>query len=272
MITALIEAFAPSFYNGYIIKWIAIPSDFLSFIFKPWTIFTHMFVHAGIWHVVWNLLIFYWVGKIVGDLIGDRHIWPIYLLAGLAGGFSILIAYQIIPQHIGPYGVGASAAIMGIVIVAGIINPDHEIRLPFIGSLIGNIKIKYIILAIIFFDLIGIGHKSNTGGHIGHISGMIMGWVYMVQLRNRNDLAEFVNGYTDRFLGIFDRSRRPQKKSPLSVKHKSDKIKTMAERRVDYDKNIQSQVDEILDKITQTGYESLTEIEKEILFKASKKK
>lgn len=268
MVTALMEAFAPTFYNSTIIRWIALPSDFMSFVFKPWTIFTHMFVHDGVWHVVWNLLIFYWFGRIVGDLIGDRHIWPIYLLAGIAGGIGVLVSYQIVPQYIGTYAVGASAAIMGVVLVAGIINPDHEIRL----FILGIVKIKFIILAIIFFDLLGIGNKSNTGGHIAHICGMIMGWVYMAQLGKGNDLANIVNGYTERLGNLFDRSHKPKKKSPLSVKYKSDKIKTMSERRADSRNNNQSEIDAILDKIKQKGYDSLTDAEKDVLYKASKKK
>lgn len=268
MVTALVLAFTPFFYKNTFIHWIALPSSGMSFLFKPWTMLTHMFVHSGIWHVVWNMLILYWFGRIVGDLIGDRHILPIYLLGGLAGGVGVLLSYQVIPQYIGIYAVGASAAVMAMVIVAGIINPDHEIRLLFIGV----VKIKFIILFIIFMDLIGIGRKDNTGGHIAHIFGMLMGWFYMAQQHRGNDIGNKVNNITDKVFSLFDRSRKPKKKkSPLSVKYKSDKIKSMAERRNDAQSDMQSEVDKILDKINQKGYESLSEAEKEVLYKASKK-
>ena len=121
-------------------------------------------------------------------------------------------------------------------------------------------------------DLIGIGNKDNTGGHIAHIFGMLMGWFYMAQLAQGNDLGNKVNNITDKLFGLFDRDRKPkQKKSPLKVKFKSDKIKTMAERRADANNNSQEVVDQILDKIKQKGYDSLSDAEKDVLFKASKK-
>ncbi len=267
MVTALTKAFVPTFYNGTLIHWIALPSSFMDFLYKPWTLFTHMFIHSGFWHIIWNMLIFYWFGRIVGDLIGDRHMLPIYLLGGLAGAAGVLLSYQVVPQYIGSYAIGASAAVMALVIVAGIINPNHEIRLLFLGI----VKIKFIILFIIFMDLIGIGNKDNTGGHIAHIFGMLMGWFYMVQMGHGNDLGYKVTNITDKVFGLFDGEGRPQrKKSPLKVKFKSDKIKTMSERRADAN-NTQAQVDQILDKIKLKGYESLSDAEKDILFKASKK-
>ncbi len=268
MVTALVKAFAPTFYGNTFIHWIALPSSGMEFLFKPWTMLTHMFVHSGFWHVIWNMLIFYWFGRIVGDLIGDRHMLPIFLLGGLAGGVGVLLSYQIVPQYIGQYAIGASAAVMALVIVAGIINPNHEIRLMFLGI----VKIKFIILFIIFMDLIGIGNKDNTGGHIAHIFGMLMGWFYMVQLGKGNDLGSMVNNFVYKITGLFDGNRKPsKKKSPLKVKFKSDKIKTMAERRKDANVSSQEQVDQILDKIKQKGYDSLSDAEKDVLFKASKK-
>ena len=77
VVTALINAFAPSFYQGTLVHWIAVPGDPVSLLFKPWTIFTYMFVHADLWHIFWNMIILYWFGRIVGDMIGDKHILPI---------------------------------------------------------------------------------------------------------------------------------------------------------------------------------------------------
>jgi len=268
MLTALIKAFAPTFYDNVLIEWIALPTSFMKFLTRPWTLFTHIFVHSGFWHVVWNLLIFHWLGRIVGDLIGDRHILPIYLLGGIAGAVSIFLAYQIMPGYMNAnYAIGASAAILAVVMVAGLINPDHEIRL----LLLGNVKIKFIVVAIIFFDLIGIGNQDNTGGHIAHLGGMILGWFYYKQLGPKIDLGHRVDNVLDKLMGLF--YRQPKKKSsPLTVKYKSDKIKTMSDRRKESDNatDMQKKVDAILDKIKKSGYDSLTEIEKETLYKASK--
>jgi len=265
MVTALIDAFGPTFYRSYVLEFIALPSPISAFIFRPWTMFTHIFVHDGLWHLIWNMLIFYWFARIVGDLIGDRHILPLYLLGGLAGGIGVLMSYQIFPHLIGQYAIGASAAVMAIVIVAGIINPDHEIRLLFLG----NVKIKFIILFIIFMDLIGIGKNSNTGGHIAHISGMLMGWLYMSQLGKGNDLGLRVNNFLDSIASIFTTNDKRTRKSPLTVKYKSDKVKSMRDHKTSQSDNMQNQVDIILDKIKQKGYDSLTDVEKEVLYKAS---
>mgnify|MGYP000601195447 FL=1 len=197
IVTALVKAFAPTFYHGTFIHWLALHGDLKEVLFKPWTFITSMFVHAGLGHIFWNMLIMYWFGRIVGDLIGDRHILPIYLLGGLVGGAAYVLSYQVMPGMIGSYAVGASAAIMALVIVAGLINPDHEMRL----LLLGVIKIKYIIAAIVFFDLIAIGSGSNTGGHIAHIGGLLMGWVYMIQLRNGSDLAVPINNFFGKLQG-----------------------------------------------------------------------
>lgn len=264
MVTALISAFAPAFYNAYIYKFIAIPGDLMALIYKPWTFFTYMFVHSGLWHLIWNMLIFYWFGRIVGDLIGDRHIWPLYFLGGIAGALAFLISAQFLPHLAGSTMIGASAGIMCVVIVAGIVNPDHYINL----LLIGPVKIKFIILVIIFFDLLGVAGMNNTGGHIAHLGGMIMGWMYMIQLRNRVDLANTINGYTDAIGAIFSGNTPTKKpKSKLKVTFKSEKIKS----KTNNDQDLQVEVDKILEKIKAKGYGSLSDEEKETLYQASKK-
>ena len=266
VVTALTEAFAPTFYHGTIIKWIAFPGDPMSLLYKPWTIITYMFVHDGLSHIFWNMVILYWFGRIVGDMIGDRHIFPIYFMGGLVGAFAYLISYYFLYGILGSLMVGASAAIMALVIVAGRINPDKEINL----ILLGPVKIKFIILAFILIDLIFIGKNSNTGGHIAHIGGMIMGWLYYNQIGSRSEIEPVVNGTLDWIGGWFERDR-PKERSPLKVKFKSDKIKTMSDYRSDSEINMQQKVDAILDKIKKHGYDSLTDVEKETLYQASKK-
>lgn len=265
VVTALIGAFAPSFYNGTLVHWIAIPGDPVSLLFKPWTILTYMFVHAGLGHIFWNMIILYWFGRIVGDMIGDKHILPIYIIGGLAGAVAYIVSYYFVLGVVGSYMVGASAAIMALVIIAGRINPDKELNL----ILLGRVRIKFVILAFILIDLIMIGNNDNTGGHIAHIGGMIMGWVYFSQIGQRNDIESRINGIFYWVAGLFNFDS--SKKSPLKVKFKSDKIKSMSDYRSDSEASMQQQVDRILDKIKRKGYDSLTDIEKETLYQASKK-
>jgi len=265
VVTALTNAFAPSFYQGTLVHWIAVPGDPISLLFKPWTILTYMFVHGGLGHIFWNMLFLYWFGRIVGDMIGDKHILPIYIVGGLAGAVVYILSYYFLIGEVGTYMVGASAAIMALVIIAGRINPEKELRL----ILIGPVRIKFVILAFILMDLIFIGKNSNTGGHIAHIGGMVMGWLYFNQIGQGNDLEKRINGVFDWLGGLFSSS--PRRKSPLKVKFKSDKIKTMSEHRSGQNDSMQQEVDEILDKIKRNGYESLTDVEKETLYQASKK-
>lgn len=267
VVTALINAFAPTFYQGTLVHWIAVPGDPLSLLYKPWTIFTYMFVHGGLGHIFWNMVILYWFGRIVGDMIGDKHILPIYVIGGLAGAVAYILSYYFLIGHLGTYMVGASAAIMALVIIAGRINPEKELRLLIIGS----VKIKFVILAFILIDLIFIGKDSNTGGHIAHIGGMVMGWIYYNQIGQDNDFEPRINGLFAWIGGIFNSDTPRKRKSPLKVKFKSDKIKTMSDHRSRPNDSLQNEVDKILEKIKSQGYDSLTDGEKETLYQASKK-
>ncbi len=267
VVTALTNAFAPSFYQGILVHWIAVPGDPISLLFRPWTILTYMFVHAGLGHIFWNMLILYWFGRIVGDMIGDKHILPIYIIGGFVGASAYILSYYFLIGQVGTYMVGASAAIMALVIIAGRINPDKELHL----ILIGPVKIKFVILVFILIDLISIGGNSNTGGHIAHIGGMIMGWLYYNQIGQNKDLESRINGFFDWIGSIFNSKSPPKGKSPLKVKFKSDKIKTMTDHRVSNNDPMQQEVDKILEKIKRKGYDSLTDAEKETLYQASKK-
>ncbi|MEM9546959.1 MAG: rhomboid family intramembrane serine protease [Bacteroidota bacterium] len=268
VVTALINAFAPTFYNGTLIHWIAVPGNPIGLLFKPWTIITYMFVHSGLWHIFWNMVIMYWFGRIVGDMIGDKHILPIYLIGGLAGAAAYIVSYYFLIGQVGTYMVGASAAIMALVIIAGRINPEKQLNL----LLIGPVRIKYVILAFIVMDLVFIGKNSNTGGHIAHIGGMVMGWFYYNQIGQPNDLEKRINGIVDWMAQLFQSNPSPRRKSPLKVKYKSDKIKTMHDfRSSSSSDSLQQEVDKILEKIKRDGYDSLSDAEKETLYQASKK-
>jgi len=200
-------------------------------------------------------------------MIGDQHILPIYVIGGLVGAATYILSYYFVFGVVGSYMVGASAAIMALVIIAGRINPDKELNL----ILLGPIRIKFVILAFILIDLIMIGEHDNTGGHIAHIGGMIMGWLYYAQIGQRNDIESRINGIFYWIVGLFNSPPNAKRKSPLKVKFKSDKIKNMSEHRSDHETSMQQKVDEILDKIKRKGYASLTDIEKETLYQASKK-
>jgi membrane associated rhomboid family serine protease len=252
------------------IRYLSLSSDLVTDIKHPWVIITHMFVHVGFWHFLFNMLFLYWFGRIVGDFLGDRRVLPLYLLAGFFGALVFLITapfYASTPV----IAMGASAAVMGIIAAAGAIAPDYIFRLLFIG----DVKLKYIVFGLLLLDLIGIANMSNTGGHFAHIGGFIFGYGFVHMLRQGTDISEPVNHLIKKMHSIFttsDPASSRKSKAKVFVRHKSAEIKAKAgKKRTVVEKNHQEKLDDILDKIKASGYDSLNAEEKEFLFQASKK-
>jgi membrane associated rhomboid family serine protease len=257
----LIRAFTPGNSGGFyqsLLSWTALSSETINLLKRPWSIISHMFLHVGFWHIFWNMLLLYWFGRISGDLIGDRKILPIYLLGGLAGAFFYLIFAVITGQPGIAYG--ASAAVMAFVVASGFLAPEYTMHL----ILIGPVRLKYIALFLVAMDLIMISEANNTGGRIAHLGGALFGGGYVYLLRNGTDLASPLIGILDSFAGIFS-------KSPVRKKIQVSKRRPPESRQPRENQNDQARIDAILDKINASGYESLTQEEKEFLFLASKK-
>jgi membrane associated rhomboid family serine protease len=259
---------------------LCIGADWKHNLTHPWVFITHAFLHEGVWHLLGNMLGLYWFGRIVGDLLGDRRVLPIYLLSGLVGGLTYFAVANIAPAlGFGSFALGASAAFMGILAVAGVTAPDYLISLP----LLGDVRLKFIVLFFLALDLISIstGMNSNSGGSFGHLGGAAMGFLIAQQLRNGNDMTAPVNRVWDSITGFFENiftKKRPKPK----VAYRSPELKKQTVGRPDRsagrrtaassdDMSHQEQLDAILDKIKLTGYESLSAKEKEFLFDASNK-
>jgi len=253
----------------WLIKNLAVSSEGMTILRKPWTLVSHMFLHEGLWHLAWNMLLFYWFGRIVGDFIGDRKILPIYILGGLAG---ILVYF--IAAKIGVVGssiaLGASAAVMAVISTAACLSPNYMMRL----LIIGDVSIKYIVLFLIILDLVGISNMDNTGGHIAHLGGVAFGALFVYLLRNGFDLADGFNEFISQVKSIFQKKEKKTKKSPLTVKHsavKKSKSSGRGSSRSDASMPFEEKLDRILEKIKSEGYDNLSDEEKEFLFQASKR-
>lgn len=271
LVEAFSRPFSPSLYST-LESYLAVGGSFPDFVIKPWTWFTYMFVHGGFWHLVWNMVALHIFGRIVGDLLGDRRILPLYIIGGLVGALLFIIYANVSSLAGTGYLVGASAGVMCIAVVAGITAPDYNIRL----LLIGDVKIKWIVALFIFLDLIGTQGTSNTGGHYAHLGGIIAGALYVYRLRNGHDHADFWNRQFDK-ISSWGKDRpsppprqapAPRKKAPLKVKHRSSKLANKITERPIQDPEMY--LDFLLEKIKRKGIESLTEKERKFLDDASK--
>ncbi len=240
---------------------LALPADPGSFISRPWTIITYMFLHQGFFHIIFNMLWLYWFGKIFLDYLDPKKLVSVYILGGLTGGLLYMLSYNIFPAFAGvtaeSIAIGASASVMAIVIATAAYVPEYTVYL----FLFGKVKIKY--LAIIIFVLTSVVDFSvNTGGKIAHIGGALWGFLYILNLRKGRDLGRGLNKVLDAIFTLF----KPAKKLKVTYRKPTDDYEY---NKVKKEKQVE--VNRILEKISKGGYDSLTRDEKDFLFNESQK-
>ncbi len=259
-------------------QWLAVPADVHTLLFRPWTLITYMFLHYDLFHILFNMLWLFWFGELFMQFVESRRMLSVYILGGLSGAFLYIVGFNLIPafSHLVYFSValGASASVYAIVIAVCAYVPDYSIGLLFIG----RVKLKYLALVIIVIDLLSIS-GTNAGGHIAHLGGAIFGYVFAIQLKKGNDITKKFAYFMDYIFGIF--KKRP-KMRVTSSKYRDEyvdftEVNETTRQQTDHEYNRQKYVnqeiiDKILDKISQSGYDSLTKEEKETLFKASNKK
>lgn len=245
-----------------VLSWIAVPSSFQLLLSKPWTIITYMFVQEGFWHLFFNMIWLYWFGTIFLQFIPGKKIYILYLFGGLAGAFIFIIAFNVFPVFLSSIGsataIGASAAVLAVTVATAILVPEYTVNLLFIGS----VKIKYIAIFTVILDLLMI-RSGNAGGHFAHLGGALAGLIYTVSIKNN----------------VFNKIGVPALFAVLFKKKGSRHIRKVysSERPLtdeEYNKKkaeSRKKMDEILDKISRSGYSSLSSHEKEFLFKSSNK-
>ena len=242
---------------------ISLPLSISGFLYKPWTIISYMFLHYELGHIFWNLITLFWFGNILSEFTNSKKIIPLYLLGGLAGGLFTIACIKFIPSlqiYSFSHLVGASAGVTAIIIAAAALVPSYSLNLMFIGP----VKLIYVALFVIFIDILSLASYSNVGGNIAHIGGAAMGYFFIDQYKRGRDLSKGINSFLDFFRNIF--SSKPKSKMKVAYK------KPMSDADYNYQKKVtQDQIDAILDKISKSGYSSLSNKEKEILFKASNK-
>lgn len=250
---------------GVLMEWFVLPVDSGSLLLQFWSVLTYSFLHFDFWHIFWNMLVLYWFGQYVLNLFTEKRFLTIYLLGAICGGLLFVLAYNLFPVLSGTlaYLIGASAAVRAIMIFIAAYTPNSEVRI-----FVFNVKLWQIGVFVVLSDLIQIPSSGNAGGLIAHMGGAVFGYIYAVQLKKGNDLGAWFEKLMDGLASIF----KPKKKSPLKTVHKSKtNKKTSSKSKTSATKSpSQKQIDAILDKISKSGYESLTKEEKDFLFKAGK--
>ncbi|MCF8456999.1 MAG: rhomboid family intramembrane serine protease [Bacteroidales bacterium] len=245
-----------------LVDWLAVPASFGSLILKPWTLFTYMFLHEEFLHILFNMLWLFWFGKIFLLFLSEKKLLSVYLLGGLSGAAFYIVAYNIFPAFeaasAGSVALGASASVMAIVLGAVTISPNFEVQIPFIGP----VKIKWIAIVFVVLDIMQIP-LGNAGGHIAHLGGAFLGYYYVSQDKKGKVVANWFDRFMDGLFSFF------KKKRNLKVTHKRPPVDDIEYNAQKLKK--QAHVDQILDKISKSGYDSLTKEEKDILFNMSNK-
>lgn len=241
---------------------IAVPSSLRTLLTRPWTLLTYMFLHKDIWHILFNMLWLYWFGTIFLQYLDQKKLVSVYLLGGISGALVYILSFNIFPAFTGLVGesvaIGASASVMAVVIAIAAYVPDYTVHL----LLLGRVKIKYMALAILvltsFMDF-----SVNSGGKLAHIGGAIFGYFYTLNIRQGRDIGRVINRIIDFIVTLF----KPGKKMRVTYKKPATEYEYNEMKSEQ-----QARINNILDKISKGGYDSLTKEEKETLFKESQKR
>jgi len=240
--------------------WLYLSSSLTDVLYFPWTLLSYAFLHFTFAHLFFNMLILYFSGRLFLTFFTEKQLFGVYILSSVFAGIVFIVAYYLMDDDTGI--VGASAAIMAILMAVTTYRPLMHVRL----LLIGNVKLWYITAIILLIDLMQI-RLDNTGGHISHFAGAFFGFVFIKLLQNGTDLSKTVSGVIDFFVNLF----KPKKQNPFKEVHVNyNRRETKTVSKIVTKDKTQQQIDEILDKISQSGYDSLTKSEKEFLFKAEK--
>lgn len=245
--------------SSAIMSWFELPQHFSDFIVQPWSLITYAFLHAGFFHVFFNMLLLYYAGRIFLNLFSSKTFINVYFLGAIAGGAVFLLSYNIFPAFSGITTslVGSSAAVMAVLLFICTYLPNQEVRVIFF-----NVKLWYIGVFVVLLDLIQLP-MGNSGGHLAHLGGELLGFLYARKLMDGKDIGEGFGSLVDKMGRAFSGKKR----SPLKTVHRS---KHMNRYDNSNKQEYQKHIDEILDKISKSGYESLTKEEKDFLFKAGK--
>ncbi|NNE32000.1 MAG: rhomboid family intramembrane serine protease [Winogradskyella sp.] len=264
----LVDVFLTSVIKINSVKYFVLPSEFTNFIIKPWSIFTYGFIHSDLWHLVFNMLFLFYLSKAASHLYRIKTLLNVYFLGIIFGGLLYLLLLNVLPVNLFNLNngilVGASAGVCALLLFVATSIPNSEIRLfnRF------NVKWKHIAIVIVGLDAIRFLAGVNQGGYIAHFGGYLLGYIYATKLiKQGKDIGLGFERTMDTVVAWF------KPKPNLKTVHRKAKKEAFAGKtKKEFNTfNKQAKIDLILDKISKSGYESLTAEEKEFLFRAGKK-
>lgn len=250
---------------GSLMSYFELPSNFMDFILQPWSIISYSFLHAGFFHLVFNMLLLFYLSRVTLNIFRVKMMLNVYFLGVIFGGLAYLSIANLWPNDFFGAGgvlVGASAGVCALLAFVATYMPNTEIRL--FNAF--NVKWKYIAIGFVSLDLLRLLLGLNQGGYISHLGGYILGYIYASQLAKGQDIGAGFERLMDSFMSLF------KPKSTLKTVHRKKGQSGYANKtKKEFDTfNKQKKIDMILDKISKSGYESLTEAEKKFLFEAGK--
>lgn len=250
--------------SAWVLQWLQSTADLGTLATRPWTVLTYMFLHVGVGHIFWNMLILWWTGRLFQDLLGGKRLLGNYLLGGFAGLLLFIVSSNLTTPagQAMPAVMGASAAVMSVLVGIATYRPTMVVHL----LLFGPVKLMYIAAVVVLLDLMGIGTGDGVA-HEAHIGGALYGFLAAQQLKRGNDWSLRFVELLEKLGSIFQRKRGPRMR--VAKKPGRNVVDRDAEFRAAKNDQ-QARVDHILDKISRSGYDSLSKEEKDFLFKASK--
>ncbi|TRO66873.1 rhomboid family intramembrane serine protease [Christiangramia sabulilitoris] len=262
-------AYLFQFPSDFLTEWFVFPKEPMEFLVKPWSIITYSFLHSGIWHILSNMLILYFSGIYFLNYFSPKRLLNYYFLGVIIGALVYMLSYNLFPAFQGTgrsYLMGASAGVMAVLIGIASHIPNMRVRL----MLLGSVKFWWIAAFLVVLDVIQIP-MGNAGGHLAHLGGAGLGYFYTTQLKKGNDIGKWFENILDSLASIFKPRVRKAKMKTVHRTGNTTKTRTRSTTKSKFNKDDkQKKVDAILDKISKSGYESLTKAEKDFLFQAGK--
>jgi membrane associated rhomboid family serine protease len=246
--------------TDFYVGWFELSASLSELLFKPWTLVSYSFMHSGFFHLFWNMYLLFFASRLFLNLFTPKTFFNLYFLGVIVGGLTFMLSYALFPafQNSNPIMIGASAGVMAVFIFMSTYSPDLEVRL-----ILFNLKLRYLGIAFVLLDVVQIPY-GNAGGHIAHLGGSALGFFYARRLSQGVDIGE---PFGNTIVSIINMFKKKPKMKTVYKKQKHSHAGTSFNKKDDFQKRI----DEILDKISVSGYESLSQEEKDFLFRAGKK-